>query len=57
MTSTRRDGKRVLLTQSNVFMGPPLTEALWFLGAEVIADDRALDQEPSLPEAIDHGAG
>ena len=26
MTSTRLDGKRVLLTQSNDFMGPALTE-------------------------------
>ena len=40
MTSTRLDGKRVLLTQSNDFMGPALREVFGLLGAEVIADDR-----------------
>jgi 2-keto-3-deoxy-L-fuconate dehydrogenase len=57
MTSTRLDGKRVLLTQANDFMGPALTEVFGRLGAEVIADDRALDQDPALPGAIVRGAG
>jgi 2-keto-3-deoxy-L-fuconate dehydrogenase len=57
MISTRLDGKRVLLTQSNDFMGPALTEVFVRLGAEVIADDRALDQDPALPRAIVRGAG
>jgi 2-keto-3-deoxy-L-fuconate dehydrogenase len=57
MTSTRLDGKRVLLTQSNDFMGPALTEVFVRLGAEVIADDRALDQDLALPRAIVGGAG
>jgi NAD(P)-dependent dehydrogenase (short-subunit alcohol dehydrogenase family) len=57
MTSTRLDGKRVLLTQSNDFMGPALKEVFGRLGAEVIADERALDQDPALPKAIVHGAG
>jgi NAD(P)-dependent dehydrogenase (short-subunit alcohol dehydrogenase family) len=57
MTSTRLDGKRVLLTQSNDFMGPALGEVFRDLGAQVIADDRALDQDPALPAAIVQGAG
>jgi 2-keto-3-deoxy-L-fuconate dehydrogenase len=57
MTSTRLDGKRVLLTQSRDFMGPSLAEIFGRLGAEVIADDRALDQDPALPGEIVRGAG
>jgi len=57
MISTRLDGKRVLLTQSNDFMGPALTEVFRDLGAEVIADPRALDQDPALPAAIVREAG
>ncbi len=57
MTSTRLDGKRVLITQSNDFMGPALTEVLRDSGAEVIADPRALDQDPALPAAIVRDAG
>jgi 2-keto-3-deoxy-L-fuconate dehydrogenase len=34
----RLDGKRVLLTQANEFMGPALTETFRGLGAEVFAD-------------------
>lgn len=52
MISTRLDGKRVLLTQSNDFMGPALAEVFTDSGAEVISDPRALDQDPKLPEAI-----
>jgi NAD(P)-dependent dehydrogenase (short-subunit alcohol dehydrogenase family) len=57
MISTRLDGKRVLLTQSNDFMGPALTDVFRDLGAEVIADPRALDQDPALPAAIVREAG
>ena len=57
MTLSRLDGKRVLLTQSNDFMGPALTEVFVDLGAEVIADPRALDQDPELPGAIVRAAG
>lgn len=57
MTSTRLDGKRVLLTQSNDFMGPALTEVFRDSGAEVITDPQALDQDPALPAAIVRAAG
>jgi NAD(P)-dependent dehydrogenase (short-subunit alcohol dehydrogenase family) len=57
MASTRLDGKRVLLTQSNDFMGPALAEVFRELGAEVIADPRALNQDPHLPMAIVRAAG
>ena len=57
MTSTRLDGKRVLLTQSNDFMGPALVEVFERLGAEVIADERALDQDPALPALVVQEAG
>ena len=57
MISTRLDGKRVLLTQSNDFMGPALTEVFTDSGAEVIGDPRALDQDPALPAAIVRAAG
>ena len=57
MTSSQLDGKRVLLTQSNDFMGPALTEVFRNSGAEVIADPRALDQDPELPEAMVRAAG
>jgi 2-keto-3-deoxy-L-fuconate dehydrogenase len=57
MTSTRLHGKRVLLTQSSDFMGPALTEDFERLGATAIADERALNQDPALPEGIVRGAG
>lgn len=57
MTSTRLDGKRVLLTQSNDFMGPTLIEVFERLGAEVIGDERPLNDDPALPRAIVQGAG
>lgn len=49
-------GKRVLVTQSATFMGPALCEVFAELGAEVIADERALD-DPALPEQIVQAAG
>src|SRR5690349_2442502 len=57
MTTTRLDGKRVLLTQSNDFMGPALTDVFRDSGAVVIADPRTLDQDPALPAAIVREAG
>lgn len=57
MTLLTLDGKRVLLTQSNDFMGPALIEVFRNLGAEVIADPRALDRDPELPGAIVRAAG
>jgi NAD(P)-dependent dehydrogenase (short-subunit alcohol dehydrogenase family) len=57
MISTRLDGKRVLLTQSREFMGPALTEVFSDMGADVIADPRALDQDPALPAALVREAG
>jgi len=46
-----------LLTQSNDFMGPALTEVFRDSGAEVIADTQALDQDPALPAAMVRAAG
>ena len=57
MVSTRLDGKRVLLTQSREFMGPALVETFQTLGANVIADERSLDQDPLLPQQIVQAAG
>jgi hypothetical protein len=57
MVSNRLDGKRVLLTQSREFMGPALFETFQTLGAHVIADERALDQDPSLPQQMVQAAG
>ena len=45
------DGKRVLLTQANHFMGPALREVFSELGAEVIADESALDH-PARPDTL-----
>jgi NAD(P)-dependent dehydrogenase (short-subunit alcohol dehydrogenase family) len=49
-------GKRVLITQSGDFMGPPLCELFEEAGAELIADPRPL-LDPQLPEAIVSAAG
>lgn len=57
MASTRLDGKRVLLTQSNDFMGPALAHVFRESGADVVADPRALDRDPALPAAIVRDAG
>jgi NAD(P)-dependent dehydrogenase (short-subunit alcohol dehydrogenase family) len=45
------DEKRVLLTQANDFMGPALGQVFSELGAEVIADNSALDH-PARPDAL-----
>ncbi len=49
-------GKRILLTQANLFMGPTLVPLLTQLGATVIADDRAL-LDPALPAELVRTAG
>ena len=57
MISNRLDGQRVLLTQSQEFMGPALVEVFKSLGAEVIEDTRALDQDAHLPRTLVEQAG
>ena len=49
-------GKRVLITQSAEFMGPPLCRVFADHGAEVIAEPRPL-ADPALPAAIVRAAG
>lgn len=56
MTALDLRGKRILVTQSETFMGPALCDVLAELGAEVIADARPLT-DPDLPEAIVRAAG
>lgn len=56
MTSFDFHGKRVLITQSDDFMGPALCRLFAASGAEVIADNRPL-ADPALPEAIVRAAG
>ena len=57
MISTQLHGKRVLLTQSQDFMGPALAEVLARQGAELIADPRPLADDPALPAAVVRAAG
>jgi 2-keto-3-deoxy-L-fuconate dehydrogenase len=49
-------GKRVLITQADVFMGPTLCEVFAELGAEVVADTRSMLQ-PEAAEAAVREAG
>lgn len=49
-------GKRILVTQSKDFMGPQLCETMAALGAEVIADERALT-DPAMPADVVKAAG
>lgn len=51
MNISRLTGKRVLITQADVFMGPVLCEVFAELGADVIADPRPL-LEPNLPAEL-----
>lgn len=57
MISTRLEGKRVLLTQSDDFMGPALSEVFKDSGAELITDSRPLNDDPERPAAIVREAG
>jgi 2-keto-3-deoxy-L-fuconate dehydrogenase len=50
------NGKRVLITQADIFMGPALCEVFAELGAEVIADCRPL-LEPDLPAELARETG
>jgi NAD(P)-dependent dehydrogenase (short-subunit alcohol dehydrogenase family) len=56
MTILALSGLRVLVTQAGAFMGPVLSEVFEELGADVVADDRAMI-EPELPAAIVREAG
>ncbi len=55
--TTRLDGKRVLITQAQDFMGPALVKVFGELGAELIADNRALADDPAAPAAMLAAAG
>ena len=57
MLTTRLDGKRVLITQAEDFMGPALVDMFSQLGAEVIADSRVLADDPGAPAAMVSEAG
>lgn len=50
------DGRRVLITQADTFMGPALCEVFAEHGAEVVADTRSLI-EPDAPAALVAAAG
>ncbi len=54
--TARLAGKRVLVTQSQDFMGPVLCRTFAAHGAEVIADARRLD-DPAVPAALVAAAG
>ncbi|RJF97175.1 SDR family oxidoreductase [Noviherbaspirillum saxi] len=56
MTAFDLRGKRILVTQSDTFMGPALCDVFTELGAKVIADARAL-ADPALPETMVRAAG
>ena len=53
---TQLTGKRILVTQSNDFMGPALCKDLKALGAEVVADER-IPSDPNDPQQIVSAAG
>jgi 2-keto-3-deoxy-L-fuconate dehydrogenase len=50
-------GKRVLITQAQDFMGPALVRVFGALGATVIADARALGDEPDMAARVVAEAG
>ncbi len=53
----RLDGRRVLITQADDFMGPALCAVFARLGAEVIADRNRLGDDADLPARIVAAAG
>jgi NAD(P)-dependent dehydrogenase (short-subunit alcohol dehydrogenase family) len=57
MNLCRLDGKRVLVTQAQDFMGPALGRVFSGLGATVIADTRPLADDPAAPAALVAAAG
>ena len=54
--STSLNGKRILITQAETFMGPSLCKVFGSLGATVIANNQLLDN-PNLPAEIVSSAG
>lgn len=56
MPSHELAGRRILVTQADVFMGPALCEALRMRGATVVASGAGVD-DPDAPAAIVRGAG
>ena len=50
-------GKRVLLTQADTFMGPSLVAIFEQQGATVLADTRLLADDPGAPAALVEAAG
>lgn len=56
LPSTRLDGRRVLVTQADTFMGPALCRVLAAAGAEVVADTRDL-RHPDAPAQAVAAAG
>ena len=57
MTLVELQGRRVLVTQSNDFMGPALQRVFEALGADVRADPRAFGDEPALAARVVEEAG
>jgi NAD(P)-dependent dehydrogenase (short-subunit alcohol dehydrogenase family) len=57
MDPMRLDGRRILVTQSEDFMGPVLCRVLSDLGAIVLPDPRPLSDDPDLPRAVVEAAG
>jgi len=57
MTLIDLQGRRVLVTQADVFMGPALCRVLSSLGAEVVADTRDLATDAHAAEAMVADAG
>ena len=48
----RLDGRRVLVTRAGAYMGPAMTERFQAAGAQVVADDRELDEPAAAEELI-----
>jgi 2-keto-3-deoxy-L-fuconate dehydrogenase len=57
LPNTRLDGRRVLITQADQFMGPVFTEVFRRCGADVAADTRHLADDPQAARAAVADAG
>ncbi|MGI9596988.1 MAG: short-chain dehydrogenase, partial [Acidimicrobiales bacterium] len=53
---SRLDGKRILVTSADTYMGPPIVELFTAEGAEVIADNDPLI-DPAAPARLVDAAG
>jgi hypothetical protein len=53
MSNQRLAGKRILVTQANEYMGPPITELFREEGAEVIADVSDLTEPGAAQRLVD----